>query len=321
MPNSYRNILVTGGAGFIGSHFVELLLQHNYLVTIIDNFDPFYSREIKESNIKEIKQHPNVVFYELDICDQQKLEELPGNYDAIVHFAAKAGVRPSIKNPLQYQEVNVKGTQHLLEFARRRNITQFIFASSSSVYGVNKNYPWNESDGLLYPISPYASTKISAELLGHVYSHLYNIRFIALRFFTVFGPRQRPDLAIHLFSKKIINGEPIDFFGDGNTKRDYTYVSDIVKGVFNALQYDKTNYEIINLGNCQTISLKEMLETIEDVFEKKATLNFLPEQMGDVSITCADIKKAKDLIQYEPGTSFRNGVENFKSWFLQQHGS
>ena len=180
---------------------------------------------------------------------------LKDDYEAIIHLAAKAGVRPSIENPVSYQNVNVTGTQNLLEFSRRKNIRQFVFASSSSVYGINKNVPWKEGDGQLYPISPYASTKISGELMGHVYSKLYNIRFIALRFFTVFGPRQRPDLAIHLFSKKIVNNEPINVFGDGSTKRDYTYVADIVDGVYSALLYNQSQYEIINLGNRQTISL------------------------------------------------------------------
>jgi UDP-glucuronate 4-epimerase len=313
-----KHIIVTGGAGFIGSHLVELLLKHDYYVTVLDNFDPFYARSIKEENVSSYSSHPNVSFLELDICDEVALnQQLQGEYFAIIHLAAKAGVRPSINNPIPYQQVNVAGTQNLLEFARRKGITQFIFASSSSVYGVNKNIPWQESDGLLNPISPYASTKISGELMGHVYSHLFGIRFIALRFFTVFGPRQRPDLAIHLFSKKILSGESIEFFGDGSTKRDYTYVEDIVNGIFNALHYTATNFEIINLGNSHTISLKELLSTLELVLQKKANIVVYPEQPGDVSITYSDIIKAKNLLAYKPATNFLSGIEKFRDWLLQ----
>jgi UDP-glucuronate 4-epimerase len=314
-----KHIIVTGGAGFIGSHLVELLLKHNYYVTVVDNFDPFYARSIKEKNISAYLFHPNVTFLELDICDDVALNlHLQGEYFAIIHLAAKAGVRPSINNPIPYQQVNVAGTQNLLEFARRKGITQFIFASSSSVYGVNENIPWQESDGLLNPISPYASTKISGELMGHVYSHLFCIRFIALRFFTVFGPRQRPDLAIHLFCKKILSGESIDFFGDGSTKRDYTYVDDIVNGIFSALHYTATNFEIINLGNSHTISLKELLSTLELVLQKKANVVIYPEQPGDLSITYSDITKAKNLLAYKAATNFLSGIEKFRDWLLQQ---
>ena len=309
------NVIVTGGAGFIGSHLVEKLLENNCTVTVIDNFDDFYDKEIKLKNISNYISNPAARFLELDILDEKGLDaNLIESYDAIFHLAAKAGVRPSIENPVSYQNVNVAGTQNLLEFARRKNIKQFIFASSSSVYGINKNIPWKENDGQLYPISPYASTKISGELMGHVYSKLYNIRFIGLRFFTVFGPRQRPDLAIHLFSKKILNNEVINVFGDGSTKRDYTYVADIVEAVYNALYYDQTQYEIINLGNRQTVSLAEMLKTIEDVFQKKAIVNQLPEQIGDVPQTCADINKAQELLKYSPQTPFKEGVIKFKDW-------
>lgn len=309
------NVIVTGGAGFIGSHLVEKLLENNCTVTVIDNFDDFYDKEIKLKNISNYISNPAARFLELDILDEKGLDaNLIESYDAIFHLAAKAGVRPSIENPVSYQNVNVAGTQNLLEFARRKNIKQFIFASSSSVYGINKNIPWKENDGQLYPISPYASTKISGELMGHVYSKLYNIRFIGLRFFTVFGPRQRPDLAIHLFSKKILNNEVINVFGDGSTKRDYTYVADIVDAVYNALYYDQTQYEIINLGNRQTVSLAEMLKTIEDVFQKKAIVNQLPEQIGDVPQTCADINKAQELLKYSPQTPFKEGVIKFKDW-------
>jgi len=317
MSSSKQNIIVTGGAGFIGSHFVEKLLENNYAVTVVDNFDAFYSKEIKQQNISAFLHHPDLTFLELDICDEENLHQhLQGNYQAIVHLAAKAGVRPSIENPIAYQQVNVAGTQNLLEFAKKKGITQFVFASSSSVYGINKNVPWKESDGQLYPISPYASTKISGELMGHVYSHLYGIRFLALRFFTVFGPRQRPDLAIHLFSKKVLKADPIRVFGDGSTKRDYTYVGDIVEGIYNALHYTDTSFEIFNLGNRHTVSLSEMVKTIETVFDKQAIIERLPEQPGDVSITYADINKAQQLLNYAPKTDFKTGVEKFRDWLL-----
>jgi UDP-glucuronate 4-epimerase len=313
------HILVTGGAGFIGSHLVEKLLDQNHRVTAIDNFDPFYDRNIKESNLQKAKEHPLFQFIEMDICQEDSLNNLlKDDYFAIIHLAAKAGVRPSIINPKAYQQTNVYGTQNLLEFARRKNIQQFVFASSSSVYGVNPHVPWSEKDGQLFPISPYASTKISGELLGHVYSHLYDIRFIALRFFTVYGPRQRPDLAIHSFTKKMMNGEPIPFYGDGHTRRDYTYVADIVDGIVQALRYDQTRYEIINLGNHQTVSLAHLVQTMEEVLGKKAVINRLPEQPGDVPITFAEIEKAGRLLNYHPATKLEEGLSAFRDWFLQQ---
>lgn len=319
MEEKRAEILVTGGAGFIGSHLVEKLIENNYAVTVIDNFDPFYAKEIKLSNMAAFIGNPHVTFVEIDILDVKHLNtKLKGQYEVIVHLAAKAGVRPSIESPLIYQDVNVKGTQNLLEFAKKRNIKQFVFASSSSVYGINKNFPWKENDAVLNPISPYASTKISGELLGHVYSHLFGIRFIALRFFTVFGPRQRPDLAIHLFSKKILNGDRITLFGNGSTRRDYTYVDDTVQGIFNAIHYTRTLFEVFNLGNHHTVSLSEMIKTLEEVLDKKAMIQHLPEQMGDVPITYADISKAEQLLNYMPKTNFKEGVVNFKNWLTAQ---
>ena len=317
MNHNQKHIIVTGGAGFIGSHVVERLLQENYKVSIVDNFDPFYPKAIKLKNIEGFINNPAVKFYELDILDANGLEEqLTDDYDGIIHLAAKAGVRPSIENPVLYQNVNVAGTQNMLEFAKKKGIKQFVFASSSSVYGINKNVPWSESDLQLFPISPYASTKISGELLGHVYSHLYGIRFIALRFFTVFGPRQRPDLAIHAFSKKILKDEPLNFFGDGSTRRDYTYVADTVEGVFNALHYERSQFEIFNLGNRHVVSLSEMLHTIENALDKKAIINRMPEQMGDVSVTYANIDKAAQYLNYSPSTSFANGINLFRDWLM-----
>ena len=308
-------ILVTGGAGFIGSHLCERLLKEGYSITVIDNFDSFYSREIKEQNLSQFKDHPDCRFEEVDIRDYDALLSIcHESYDLIIHLAAKAGVRPSIETPFDYQSVNVGGTQNLLEFARVRNIKQFIFASSSSVYGINPNVPWKENDYVLDPISPYASTKISGELLGHVYSHLFGIRFISLRFFTVFGPRQRPDLAIHLFANKIIHHEPITMFGDGSTLRDYTYVDDIVEGIVRSVNYKDSMYEVFNLGNHHRVSLTEMIKTIESVLGIECIMKKMPQQPGDVPETYADIGKSFELLGYCPKTSFREGVEHFVDW-------
>lgn len=313
-----NHVLITGGAGFIGSHLADTLLNLGHRVTVIDNFDPFYDIRLKHQNIQHQFNNPDYTFFAGDILDVNFLtDHLTDSYDAVVHLAAKAGVRPSIKTPISYQDVNVRGTQNLLEFCKARNIKQFIFGSSSSVYGVNPNVPWKESDYVLQPISPYASTKVCGELLGHVYAHLYDIRFIGLRFFTVYGPRQRPDLAIRKFADKILNGEVIPMFGDGSSRRDYTFVQDIVQGILAALNYKDSDYEIINLGNSRTVSLKEMIQTIEDVFEKKAQIQQLPEQPGDVPQTYADISKAKALLDYDPQTSFEEGISAFKNWMYQ----
>ncbi len=313
-----KHILITGGAGFIGSHLGErLVFDLDYEVTCIDNFDDFYARSIKEKNIEKLESSNQFHFVEADIRDKEALQKLIGNFDAIVHIAAKAGVLPSIKNPLAYEDVNIKGTFNLLEFARERKIKQFVFASSSSVYGVNKNVPWSERDFVLQPISPYAATKVACELAGHTYSHLYGIRFIGLRFFTVFGPRQRPDLAIHKFAKKMLKNEPITVYGDGSTKRDYTYVSDIVDGIIAAMSYTRTDFEIINIGNNKPVTLMELIHTIETVFDKKAIIKYIEEQPGDVPITFADISKGKALLDYSPKVTLQEGLQLFKEWFLE----
>jgi UDP-glucuronate 4-epimerase len=255
-----KHALVTGGAGFIGSHLVDRLLDEGWAVTVVDNFDPFYDPKLKRSYVKRHFDYDAYRLVEADIRDRESLyKQLPDDYDVIVHLAAKAGVRPSIRDPIGYQEVNVTGTQNMLEFSKERGIKQFIFASSSSVYGVNPNVPWREDDHVLLPISPYASTKVSGELLGHVYSHLYGIRFIALRFFTVYGPRQRPDLAIHKFARRMLKDEPITIYGDGSSRRDYTYIDDVVTGVRRAMDYTATMYEVVNLGNNRTVSLMQMI--------------------------------------------------------------
>ena len=268
-------ILVTGAAGFIGSHLCRRLLNEGYQVTGIDNFDPFYPRTVKENNIKDVRENNNFKFIELDIRNIDGLNRLlDSEFDIMMHLAAKAGVRPSINNPIEYQEVNLYGTQNLLEFAQKREIKRIIFASSSSVYGTNPKVPWSEDDNVLQPISPYASSKVSAELLGHVYCNLYNIQFIALRLFTVFGPRQRPDLAIHKFIKLMLNNTPITLYGKGDTYRDYTNVNDIVNGFVKAIDYKATMYEIINLGNNRRISLIELVNILEEEMGIKANIIF-----------------------------------------------
>ena len=312
-----KRILITGAAGFIGSNLINRLLQSGiYQLVGLDNFDNFYSREQKEKNLAPFISHPDFHFFEGDICNMDDLLAL-GDFDVIIHLAAKAGVRPSILNPILYQQVNVDGTQNLLEFARQKNIKQFVFASSSSVYGINENIPWNE-DEKLKPISPYASTKLSCEMLGHVYSHLYGIRFLALRFFTVYGPAQRPDLAIHKFFKAISEGNPIPVFGDGSSSRDYTFVEDTIQGIQAAITYDQSDFEIINLGNHQTVTLSELITAIEKISGKKAMIDRQPEQAGDVPKTYADISKAKRLLNYQPDTSLEAGLLRFYEWYKMQ---
>lgn len=312
-------VLITGGAGFIGSHLVDRLLAEGHTVTTVDNFDPFYDPAVKETNVAPHLRNPNFRLVRADICDLPALRsQLDGCYDVIVHLAAKAGVRPSIENPTTYQQVNVGGTQNLLEFAREREIRQFVFGSSSSVYGVNPLVPWREDDAGLQPISPYAATKVAGELLGHVYNHLFGMRFIALRFFTVYGPRQRPDLAIHKFARQIRSGQPLPFFGDGRTSRDYTHVSDIVAGIRAAMDYQDSAYEVINLGGDQPVTLSELVVALEGALGAKAVLNHQPEQPGDVPRTWADLTKAGKLLGYQPRMALRDGLGDFAKWLDAQ---
>lgn len=309
------HVLVTGGAGFIGSHLVDRLLRERVRVTVLDNFDPFYDRTIKEQNIAPHRDHREYRLVEADLRDFDGMRRtLSGDYDVIVHFAARAGVRPSIDDPLGCQDVNVKGTQNLLELARLWNVKQFVFASSSSVYGVNPRVPWREEDHVLQPISPYASTKVSGELMGHVYSHLHGLTFVALRFFTVYGPRQRPDLAIHKFARRMLERKSIPVFGDGSTRRDYTYVDDIIGGVRSAMEYKATPFEVINLGNNQTVTLTEMIAGLESALGVRAHIERHPEQAGDVPQTWASVEKAAALLGYAPTTSYRAGVARFAEW-------
>lgn len=309
------SILITGGAGFIGSHLTERLLAEGWRVTVVDNFDPFYDPSVKLQRVAQHARNAGYALVEADIRDMRCLRDgLTGDYDVIVHLAAKAGVRPSIQNPLEYQDVNVRGTHNVLELARERGITHFVFASSSSVYGVSPSVPWREDDPVLLPISPYAATKVSGELLGRVYSHLFGIRFIALRFFTVYGPGQRPDLAIHKFARLMLESKPVPVYGDGSTRRDYTYIDDIVAGIQAAICYRDTAYEVINLGNNRTVSLMEMIESLANVLNVEPELQFLDDQPGDVPQTWADLGKASRLLGYRPATEFRDGLTRFASW-------
>lgn len=311
--------LVTGGAGFIGSHLVDRLLADGWRVTTIDNFDPFYDPATKRKNIAQHLKHENFRLVEQDICDDEGLLALDGDFDVIIHLAAKAGVRPSIEDPIGYQQTNVQGTQNMLEFARARGSKQFVFASSSSVYGINPDVPWREDQAVLLPISPYAATKVAGELLGHVYSHLYGIRFIALRFFTVYGPRQRPDLAIHKFARLMLEGKPIPIYGDGSSARDYTWIYDIIDGIRAAMAYDNSLYEVINLGNGRTVELNDMIGVISEALARDPAISRLPSQAGDVPITYADIGKAKALLKYFPSLTFKEGVRRFAEWLVHDN--
>ncbi len=311
-----KHILLTGGAGFIGSNLLQVLLDRGDRVTCLDNFDDFYPRAQKEYNLLPFLNHERFELIEGDIRDASLLHAITEPIDCIIHLAAKAGVRPSIKDPVLYQDVNNGGTQVLLEFAKLRGIGQFVFASSSSVYGINEHVPWKESESLL-PISPYAASKLSGEMLGHVYAHLYPIRFIALRFFTVYGPSQRPDLAIHKFFHSISNGVPIPVYGDGSTSRDYTFVTDIIQGILGAIDYTATSFEIINLGNHRVVPLNELIGEIEEVTGSKAVIDRQPDQPGDVPATYADISRAQRLLGYHPKTGLRKGLESFYEWYLK----
>jgi UDP-glucuronate 4-epimerase len=320
MNRFQKHYVVTGGAGFIGSQVIKELLKDDTIkITCLDNFDPFYKRQLKLLNLTGFEKNHNFFLLDIDLSKvsiKQLHDAVTQPVDVIIHLAAKAGVRPSIVDPLAYEETNILGTQTLLDFAVQKKVKKFVFASSSSVYGINENFPWKE-DELLMPISPYAMTKLSGEMAGHVYHKLYGLPFIALRFFTVYGPGQRPDLAIHRFIKSILKGEAITMFGDGTTSRDYTYVDDTVQGVLSAINYDQTSFEIINLGNNYGVSLKDLIVAIEEVAGKKAIINQQPEQPGDVPRTFADISKAKRLLNYQPKTELKEGLKKFYEWFSE----
>ena len=320
-------VLVTGGAGFIGSHLTQALLSSDKRVIVVDNFNDFYSPSIKRQNIKAVlnavseKQAENFVLLEEDIrtlhLDQLKEHE---SIDTVVHLAAMAGVRPSLINPVLYQDVNVVGTQALLELSRVLKVKKFIFASSSSVYGVNPNVPWSESEDVLEPISPYAASKVSGELQGRVYHHLYGMDFIALRFFTVYGPKQRPDLAIAKFIERAFKREAIDMYGDGTSARDYTFVDDIVNGVLAAVEKELHGYQVINIGNSFPVELRALVKMVEEATGVSLHIQRKPQQPGDVPRTFADISKARQLLGYNPMTSMEEGIRLQVEWFLKGQG-
>jgi len=309
-------ILVTGGAGFIGSHLSERLLREGHEITIVDELNDFYSPERKRANLECVRQAGPVEFHEADIGDEEAIFAIGRSrrFEAIVHLAARAGVRPSLDDPLLYERANVRGTTVLLEMARRLAIPKFVFASSSSIYGVANRVPFSEEDTQNLPISPYAATKLAGEKICYTYSHLFGIRAICLRFFTVYGPRQRPDLAIHKFTRLIDEGRPIPVFGDGTSGRDYTYCDDTVSGILAALRHDCA-YDIFNLGNSHPVSLNEMIATLEEAIGKKALIERLPDQPGDVPITFADISKAERILGYAPRTPFAEGIRSFVAWY------
>ena len=315
-----KTYLITGSAGFIGSSLAEKLIEEGNVVIGIDNFCDFYDMKIKENNIKELVKNENFRLYREDIRNRESISKIfsENKIDVVVHLAAMAGVRPSIENPILYQEVNCMGTQNILEEMKSHNIDKLVMASSSSVYGNCKEVPFREDMIVDYAISPYAATKKANEVMTHVYHKLFNMNVIMLRFFTVYGPKQRPDLAINKFTRLMLEGKKIPMFGDGTTSRDYTYIGDIVDGIIKSCNYvleNKDVYEILNLGNSSPVSLKEMIDTIGKALDIKPNIEQLPMQPGDVERTFADVSKAKRLIGYEPKISFEDGIKEFVNWY------
>lgn len=315
------SILVTGGAGFIGSHLCERLLEEGEDVICFDNFDSYYDPNIKISNVERInKRYPNrFKLVPGDIRNPEQLQEIfqQDQIDRVVHLAARAGVRPSISDPLLYQDVNIRGTLVLLETCKQYRVNQFLFASSSSVYGENQRIPFTEEDLNLQPISPYGVTKRAGEILCYSYHHLYGIEIACLRIFTAYGPRQRPEMAIHQFTYLIDQGRTIPIFGDGSSRRDYTYIDDLIDGISGVLRYHR-GFEIYNLGESQTTSLIELIRMIEQAFGKKAEIEFLTPQPGDVSVTYADISKAKRMLKYQPRVKIEEGIRRFVEWYKRE---
>lgn len=308
--------LVTGGAGFIGSSLVDKLLSLGHSVVVVDNFDNYYDIKIKKSNIAAHKKNKNYRLYKVNIENIKNLMSIfkRHHFDAVIHLAARAGVRPSLERPIDYVKTNILGTVNILECMHKYDVKKLIFASSSSVYGNCKEKSFSEDLKVTEPISPYAATKSACEQLCYTWHHLYGIDVVVLRFFTVYGPRQRPDLAIHKFANKIIKSLPIQMYGDGTTKRDYTYIDDIVNGICAAINYNKTGYEIINLGGGEPITLKRMIQTIEQEIGCKAIIEQKPLQPGDVDKTVCDWSKAYNLLKYTPKTKFADGVKKFIKW-------
>jgi len=309
--------LVTGGAGFIGSHVSERLLRSGHAVTVIDDLNDFYARDIKLRNVEEVRAiGGSIQLVEGDITDAETVDKMfaQSKFDQVIHLAARAGVRPSLMEPALYQRVNVEGTVNILESARKHGVNKLVLASSSSVYGVNSKVPFAESDPIFQTISPYAASKLACEALGHTYHHVYGMEITMLRFFTVYGPRQRPDLAIHKFARLIDSGQPIPVFGDGSTARDYTYIDDIVGGVI-ACTERSLGYDVFNLGESQTVALSRLIELLELALGKKAVIDRQPLQPGDVPITFADVTKARERLDYRPTTKIEQGIPKFVEWF------
>lgn len=312
-------ILVTGGAGFIGSHTIKKLLDQKYQVVCIDNLNNFYNPKLKIKNLEPFKNNKKFKFYKADICNNKKIANIfaKEKIDKIIHLAARAGVRPSLTNPEIYAKTNILGTLNLLEQARKNKIKNFVFASSSSIYGNNNRIPFSENDIVDDQLSPYAATKKASELLAKTYHNLYGLKCTGLRFFTVYGPSSRPDMAPYLFVDSIFKGREIKKFGDGNSKRDYTYIDDITDGITHALNKD-LDFEIINLGNNKPIKLNYFISIIEKLLNKKANIKNLPVQMGDMEITFADISKAKKMLNYQPKISIEQGMERMVEWYLEK---
>ena len=313
------NVLVTGGAGFIGSHLSERLLTLGHSVCIVDDLNDFYAPEEKRANLHAIEAVGPVRFEQLDIRNEAAMERLFSSHkpDMVIHLAARAGVRPSVEQPLLYEAVNAQGTLVLLDACRRHHVPKMVLASSSSVYGETSKVPFSEEEPVNRPISPYAASKLSAEHLAYTYTHLHGISVIALRFFTVYGPRQRPDLAIRKFIERISAGKPITLYGDGSTSRDYTFVKDTVQGIEGAMNLDAP-WEVINLGNSSPVSLLEMVRTIEQVLGRQAQVQWLPDQPGDVPVTYADISKAQRLLNYQPQTKLADGIRLMAAWLEER---
>ena len=309
-------VLITGGAGFIGSRLTEALLAKGHAVACIDNFNDYYDPAIKRANLATSLKNENFKLFESDIVQKDVLEEIFGStkFDLVVHLAARAGVRPSLEQPLLYQKVNVEGTLNILECCRKYGVKRLLSASSSSVYGLNEKVPFSEEDILQKMASPYAATKIAGESLCSVYNHLYDIEIACLRFFTVYGPGQRPDMAIHKFTRLIDEGKEIPLYGDGKTKRDYTYIDDIINGMLQLIDAD-FNFEIFNLGESRVVELHYLVSLIESALGKKAKIQWLPDQPGDVPVTYADISKAKSFFGYNPQTQIEEGIEKFIAWY------
>jgi UDP-glucuronate 4-epimerase len=312
MEQQKQTILVTGGAGFIGSNLVDhLLKQGNYRVIALDNFDPYYPRAIKEENLSAAKQSPDFELIEMDVTNGEKLQKLPQSIDAIVHLAAKAGVRPSIENPIDYLTTNIIGTANLLEFAKLRKIRQFVYASSSSVYGEHPSKPWDENLVGLKPISQYALSKLAAEELGYLYTLQADIRFVSLRLFSVYGRRQRPDLAITKFVKLLRSGKEIEVYGDGSSARDYTYIDDVLQCIIRAINYRKTQHEILNIGSGVPIALMDLISTLSKALDVTPKISLKSTQMGDVSSTWATTERTNSLLGLQIRKSFKDGIAEF----------